>query len=112
MPRAGRRPDNVPGMTAATDDNQLVWIDLEMTGLEIDRDVIVEIACIVTDSDLHASTTASRSSCTPTTTCSRRWATSSTKMHTKSGLLPGIERSDVTVAEAAQQPCSTTYAGT
>jgi oligoribonuclease len=30
----------------------LVWIDLEMTGLDVERDVIVEIACIVTDSDL------------------------------------------------------------
>jgi oligoribonuclease len=30
----------------------LVWIDLEMTGLDVERDVIVEIACVVTDSDL------------------------------------------------------------
>jgi oligoribonuclease len=32
--------------------DRLVWIDLEMTGLDVERDVIVEIACIVTDSDL------------------------------------------------------------
>ena len=30
----------------------LAWIDLEMTGLDVERDVIVEIACVVTDSDL------------------------------------------------------------
>jgi oligoribonuclease len=30
----------------------LVWIDLEMTGLDVERDVIVEIACVVTNSDL------------------------------------------------------------
>lgn len=31
----------------------LIWIDLEMTGLDPDRDVIIEIATIVTDSDLN-----------------------------------------------------------
>ncbi|MGB8366943.1 MAG: oligoribonuclease [Candidatus Babeliales bacterium] len=32
--------------------NNLVWIDLEMTGLNPDQDVILEIACIVTDGQL------------------------------------------------------------
>lgn len=31
----------------------LIWIDLEMTGLDTDRDHIIEIATIVTDSDLN-----------------------------------------------------------
>jgi oligoribonuclease len=31
----------------------LIWIDLEMTGLEPERDVIIEMATIVTDSDLN-----------------------------------------------------------
>lgn len=31
---------------------QLVWIDLEMTGLDPERDVIIEIASVVTDSEL------------------------------------------------------------
>ena len=30
----------------------LIWIDLEMTGLDPDRDVIIEMATIVTDSNL------------------------------------------------------------
>lgn len=34
------------------DENNLVWIDLEMTGLDPDRDSIIEIATIVTDRDL------------------------------------------------------------
>ncbi len=32
--------------------DRLVWIDLEMTGLDLDKDDIVEIACIVTEADL------------------------------------------------------------
>ena len=31
---------------------RLVWIDLEMTGLDPERDVIIEIASVVTDSEL------------------------------------------------------------
>jgi len=38
-------------MTSAHEDN-LIWIDLEMTGLDTDNDSILEIATIVTDKDL------------------------------------------------------------
>jgi oligoribonuclease len=31
----------------------LIWVDLEMTGLDPDRDVVIEIATIITDSDLN-----------------------------------------------------------
>src|SRR5690606_15915965 len=33
--------------------NNLIWIDLEMTGLDPERDVIIEMATIVTDSQLN-----------------------------------------------------------
>ena len=35
------------------DDKNLVWLDLEMTGLEPEKDVILEIATVVTDSELN-----------------------------------------------------------
>lgn len=38
--------------TLAPDDNNLVWIDLEMTGLYPDRDRIIEIAVVVTDAQV------------------------------------------------------------
>ena len=36
----------------AQDSSHLIWIDLEMTGLNSDSDLIIEIATIVTDQDL------------------------------------------------------------
>jgi len=32
--------------------DRLVWIDCEMTGLDIERDALIEIACLVTDGEL------------------------------------------------------------
>jgi oligoribonuclease len=34
-------------------DDNLIWIDLEMTGLDPDKDVIIEIATLVTDANLN-----------------------------------------------------------
>lgn len=36
-----------------TKDQRLVWIDLEMTGLDTDNDSILEIATVVTDAELN-----------------------------------------------------------
>ena len=35
------------------DEHNMVWIDLEMTGLDPDRDVIIEAAVLITDADLN-----------------------------------------------------------
>jgi oligoribonuclease len=36
----------------AQDQNRLVWLDMEMTGLDPDRDRIIEVAIVITDSQL------------------------------------------------------------
>jgi oligoribonuclease len=83
-------------------DDRLVWVDLEMTGLVVDTDVIVEIACIVTDASLTALDDgielivhADPETLVGMTDFVR-------EMHTKSGLLPLIETSDISVAAAQQ----------
>ena len=35
------------------DPNNLIWIDLEMTGLDTQQDVIIEIATVMTDAQLN-----------------------------------------------------------
>ncbi len=42
--------------TLAVSDLNLVWIDLEMTGLDPERDRIIEVAVVVTDAQLGART--------------------------------------------------------
>ena len=34
-------------------DERLIWVDLEMTGLQVERERILEIATIVTDAELN-----------------------------------------------------------
>jgi oligoribonuclease len=40
-------------MEPAKDSGRLVWIDLEMTGLDPDRERIIELAVVVTDAQLE-----------------------------------------------------------
>ena len=41
-----------PAVVLAPNDQNLIWIDLEMTGLFPDRDRIIELAVVVTDAQL------------------------------------------------------------
>ncbi|KAK2879917.1 hypothetical protein Q8A73_023729 [Channa argus] len=40
-------------MTSAMMSQRMIWVDLEMTGLNIEKDQIIEMACIITDLDLN-----------------------------------------------------------
>jgi oligoribonuclease len=82
------------------DENRLVWIDLEMTGLDIEQHTIVEIACIVTDSDLVALDDGIDLVVHADADALSRMDDFVRRMHTKSGLLPLIEASDLDIAGA------------
>jgi oligoribonuclease len=47
------QPASIPGAHMAQQPDNLIWIDLEMTGLDTQNDLIIEIATIVTDSQLN-----------------------------------------------------------
>ena len=91
------------GGDARGDDNQLVWLDLEMTGLDVEQHVIVEMACVVTDSDLAPRDDGIDIVVHQDAAALARMDDFVTRMHTKSGLLPLIEASTVNIEEAQKQ---------
>ncbi len=82
---------------------RLVWIDLEMTGLDPERHTIVEIAVLVTDSDLELVDEGIDLVVHATPEELDRMDDFVRTMHTKSGLLPQIEASELSLEAAGAQ---------
>jgi len=78
----------------------LVWLDLEMTGLDVTRHVIVEIAVLVTDAQLEPVDEGIDVVVHQPAEALGEMDDFVRKMHEKSGLLPAIQTSDVTLADA------------
>jgi oligoribonuclease len=80
----------------------LVWIDCEMTGLDLARDALVEIACLVTDGDLNLLDDGIDEVIKPPPEALDQMADVVRGMHTASGLLSVLE-SGITLAEAQER---------
>jgi oligoribonuclease len=80
----------------------LVWMDLEMTGLDPGRDVIVEIATLVTDDELEIVAEGPDLVVHQPPEALAFMDDHVRKMHTTSGLLTRIEASTVSLADAGQ----------
>ncbi|TVR27130.1 MAG: oligoribonuclease [Ilumatobacter sp.] len=78
----------------------LVWMDLEMTGLDHTSDVIVEIATLVTDDELQIVAEGPDLVVHQPDDVLERMDPFVVDMHTKSGLLDAIRASTVSLAEA------------
>ncbi|HEV8063419.1 MAG TPA: oligoribonuclease, partial [Acidimicrobiales bacterium] len=78
----------------------LAWMDLEMTGLEPERHVIVEISTLVTDDDLNIVAEGPDLVVGATAGQLEIMEEVVRHMHTVSGLLPAIEASTTTVEQA------------
>lgn len=78
----------------------LVWMDLEMTGLDHTSDVIVEIATIITDDDLEIIAEGPDLVIHQPDSVLESMEQVVVDMHTKSGLLDQIKASDVTLEAA------------
>lgn len=81
---------------------RLVWIDLEMTGLSLERDEIVEIAAIVTESDLTEIDTGISLVVRPSQAALDTMDDFVTNMHTESGLINEIPQG-ISLADAQTQ---------
>jgi oligoribonuclease len=85
------------------DPNALVWIDLEMTGLNTDTDRIIEIATIVTDADLNIVAQGPVLAVHQSDAVLAGMDEWNTRTHTGSGLVERVKTSALTEADAEQQ---------
>ncbi|KAH8889485.1 ribonuclease H-like protein [Thozetella sp. PMI_491] len=82
----------------------LVWIDCEMTGLDPDKEEIIEIFCLITNGDLELLDEAGWGTVVHQTKERMdqmdEWCT---RTHAKSGLTPAVLESNVTPQQAADE---------
>ena len=81
----------------------LIWIDLEMTGLVPEKDIIIEIATIVTDSDLNVLEEGPSLAIHQNNKHLDSMDEWNTRQHTKSGLVQRVKESEISLNEAEKQ---------
>ena len=79
---------------------ELVWIDLEMTGLNPQIHRIIEIATIITDSEFNIIAEGPDLVINATDEELNKMNSYVTDMHTKSGLIDEVKNSNLTIREA------------
>jgi oligoribonuclease len=83
--------------------DNLVWIDCEMTGLDLGRDALIEIAALVTDADLNILGDGVDLVIYANDSLLSGMPDVVREMHARSGLTDEVRRSAVTLAEAEKQ---------
>ena len=81
----------------------LIWIDLEMTGLEPERDRSIEIATVVTDSQLNVIAEGPVIAVSQSQELLDGMDAWNTRQHNPSGLVKRVVESEISEAEAEQQ---------
>lgn len=85
------------------DPNNLIWIDLEMTGLIPKRDTIIEIATIVTDVNLNVVAEGPVLAIHQSNAVLDAMDEWNTRQHGASGLTERVRQSHISLADAEQQ---------
>jgi oligoribonuclease len=88
------------------DANALIWIDLEMTGLDTDNDRIIEVATIITDSQLQIVAEGPVLAIHQSDDILNGMDEWNTKTHAKTGLTERVRASTLDEAEAERQTIS------
>jgi oligoribonuclease len=81
----------------------LVWIDCEMTGLDLEKDRLIEVAVLVTDSELNPLDPGLDLVINAPDDVLDGMTEVVAEMHAKSGLTDAVRASTLTLAEAEQQ---------
>ena len=81
----------------------LVWMDLEMTGLDPDKENIIEIATLITDGDLRVIAEGPALVIHQKPKLLKNMDDWNKKQHEKSGLLEEVRNSKITVKEAEER---------
>src|SRR5262245_30648819 len=89
-----------PPPAAPTPPAPLVWMDLEMTGLDPDRDTIIEIATLITDAELNVVAEGPELVIRQDAALFDKMDDWNKEQHTKSGLWQRVVTSAVTLADA------------
>ncbi|XP_021862944.1 oligoribonuclease isoform X2 [Spinacia oleracea] len=99
----GNNKEQKLGLTVAEYKLPLVWIDLEMTGLNVEADRILEIACIITDGSLSKSVEGPDFVIHQSQECLEKMNDWCIDHHAASGLTKKVLQSIVSEQEAEQQ---------
>lgn len=83
--------------------NNLIWIDLEMTGLDPNRDRIIEIATVITDSDLNILAEGPILAISQPESQLALMDDWNVNTHTSTGLLNRVKLSNISEQQAEQQ---------
>jgi oligoribonuclease len=87
----------------AADPNNLIWIDMEMTGLQPDADRVIEIAMLVTDPQLNVLATGPLLVVHQPDEVLDAMDTWNKSTHAKTGLIERVRASSLTEADAERQ---------
>lgn len=99
---AAQPDDQQGGYTPEPPNGRIVWIDCEMTGLDLAADALVEIACIVTEADLTPVDEGITLVIRPPDEALSQMDEVVVQMHNNSGLIHEIPRG-IALADAGQQ---------
>lgn len=95
--------NNAPAPAARPNEFNLVWVDMEMTGLDPDNDRIIEVAVVVTDPDLNVIAEGPVFAIHQSDATLDKMDNWNKGTHGKSGLIDRVKASTVSEADAEAQ---------
>lgn len=93
-------PAKKPRMINNDKSKRFVWVDLEMSGLDVEKEHILEMACLVTDTDLNVVAEGPNLVINQPDEVLNNMGEWCTQHHGESGLTEAVRKSDVSLKQA------------